>query len=124
MGRLERRTQGSEGGTHDASEDREMKMKNRIKKQRLGLPISPPMTVYLSVFSTIFSSSFRLLRGCHGRQKIVNHIMCFDNILPGSEKKQKPASRVLTAFALTSSTAIVVKLETVNAVLLCQGAVG
>lgn len=50
--------------------------------------------------------------------------MCFDNIQPGSGKNQKPVSRVLTAFALTSSTAIVVKFETVNAVLLCQGAVG
>lgn len=46
-----------------------------------------------------------------------------EGAVQGAASQEAPA-QLLPAFALTSSTAIVVKLETGSAVLLCQGAVG
>lgn len=54
-------------------------------------------------------------------KKIFNHIICFDDSILGSEKNT--VFCILTVFALTCSATTVIKFETINAVLLCQGTV-
>lgn len=63
--------------------------RNEGENQNKGAALFPQMTVYLFVFSTKFFFS-QVAKGMSwtGMKKIFSHIICFDNIILGSENKK------------------------------------
>lgn len=109
--------------THDAAGQQVVSEYSEHEKENKGAPFCPQMTLYLFVLNTNFLFFFQVAKGMSsiGMKKIFNHIICFDTIILGPE--QNAVFCRLTVFALTGSTTIVIKFETINAVLLCQRAV-
>lgn len=63
--------------------------RNEGENQNNGAALFPQMTVFLFVFSIKFFFS-QVAKGMSwtGMKKIFNHILCFDNIILGSENKE------------------------------------